>query len=75
MEIKVTAMHFSWLQILMTSSITEEEESKNQREKETERGAEGVGGRTGEKEEETTQTCTERYQRPQNNFCYLWLHM
>ena len=49
MEIKVTAMHFSWLQIIMTSSIMEEEESKNKSEKERQKeelkGLEAAQGR------------------------------
>ena len=49
MEIQVTAMHFSWLQIIMTSSIMEEEESKNKSEKERQKeelkGLEAARGR------------------------------
>ena len=49
MEIKVTAVHFSWLQIIMTSSIMEEEESKNkserERQKEELKGLEAAQGR------------------------------
>ena len=49
MEIKVPAVHFSWLQIIMTSSIMEKEESKNkskrERQKKELKGLEAAQGR------------------------------
>ena len=79
MEIKVTAMHFSWLQIIMTSSIMEEEESKNKSEKERQKeelkGLEAAQGRKKRKQLRHVQRDTKGLKTTFVTYGFIYKHL
>lgn len=66
---KVTGMHFSWLQIIMTSSIMEKQESKRQGEREKLRSWRGWRLNKGRKNRKLLRLSRE-IPKASNNFCY-----
>ena len=79
MEIKVTAMHFSWLKIIMTSSIMEEEESKNKSEKERQKeelkGLEAAQGRKKRKQLRHVQRDTKGLKTTFVTYGFIYKHL
>ena len=79
MEIKVTAMHFSWLLIIMTSSIMEEEESKNKSEKERQKeelkGLEAAQGRKKRKQLRHVQRDTKGLKTTFVTYGFIYKHL